>query len=159
MALMKLFKKISDPYPDLSHERQIPQSDIVSVQAFIQAKTFRGYRREPISTYGLDGVERNICILRDQQNFDLTGSRIDIMTVKMANKRKCLRILVDGKFIGNIYKNDMNTEYFDKAVKQKIDGAYVKIDTVMFEGRKEATKLYLMLHWPGIGPRVDVDVK
>ena len=157
MALMKLFKQAADPYPGLSHERKIPYTDIISTQAFIQAKSFRGYRREKISSYGLDGVERNERYFCDNDP-DLTGSRIDLMVVKANNDaKKCIRILVDGRFLGNIYRNDMNREYFNKIVKQQIDGAYVRLDTVTLDGRIQVTSSYLMVHWPGIGPRVTIE--
>ena len=157
MALMKLFKKAADPYPGLSHERKIPYTDIISTQAFIQAKSFRGYRREKISSYGLDGVERNERYFCDN-GADLTGSRIDLMVVKADNDiKKCIRILVDGKFLGNIYRSDTNREYFNKIVKQQIDGAYVKLDTVTIDGRTQVASSYLMVHWPGIGPRVTIE--
>lgn len=157
MALMKLFKKAADPYPGLSHERKIPYTDIISTQAFIQAKSFRGYRREKISSYGLDGVERNERYLCDN-GADLTGCRIDLLVVKANNDaKKCIRILVDGKFIGNIYRSDTNREYFNKIVKQQIDGAYVKLDTVEIDGQIQLVSSYLMVHWPGIGPRVTIE--
>ena len=157
MSLMKLFKKTTDPYPGLSHERKIPYTDVISTQAFIQAKSFRGYRREKISSYGLDGVERNERYFCDN-GADLTGSRIDLLVVKADNDiKKCIRILVDGKFIGNIYRSDTNREYFNKIVKQQIDGAYVKLDTVTIDGRTQVVSSYLMVHWPGIGPRVTIE--
>lgn len=157
MALMKLFKKAADPYPGLSHERKIPYTDIISTQAFIQAKSFRGYRREKISSYGLDGVERNERYFCDNDP-DLTGSRIDLMVVKANNDaKKCIRVVVDGKFLGNIYRNDVNREYFNKIVKQQIDGAYVRLDTVTLDGRIQVASSYLMVHWPGIGPRVTIE--
>lgn len=157
MALLKLFKKATDPYPGLSHERKIPYTDIISTQAFIQAKSFKGYRRGKISSYGLDGVERNERYFCDN-GADLTGSRIDLLVVKANNDaKKCIRILVDGRFLGNIYRNDMNREYFNKIVKQQIDGAYVKLDTVEIDGQIQVTGSYLMVHWPGMGPRVTIE--
>lgn len=157
MSLIKLFKKTTDPYPGLSHERKIPYTDVISTQAFIQAESFRGYRREKISSYGLDGVERNERYFCDN-GADLTGSRIDLMVVKANNDaKKCIRILVDGRFLGNIYRNDMNREYFNKIVKQQIDGAYVKLDTVEIDGQIQLVSSYLMVHWPGIGPRVTIE--
>ena len=124
MSLFNRFKK-NQPVTEYTEERTIPKKDIISVQTFTQAKSFRGFRRVRISTYGLDGVEKNFAYFREKE-FDFTNAAVQIMTVKANNDfGKCLRIVVDGRFIGNVYRSDSNAEAFDVEARDgKFGGGY-----------------------------------
>ncbi len=160
MALFNFGKKKAAPKPQLSEERIIPKKDIVSVQTFTQSKSFRGFRRIKISTYNLDGVEKNLAYFRER-GFDFANSAVQVMVVKANNEEgKCLRIVVDGKFIGNVYKNSSNSEAFEMAVAKKLDKVYVLIeDVILDDGKYYGTETYILLHWPNIGPKVKVSVE
>ena len=152
-------KKKSDPVPELTDERIIPKKDILSVQTFTQSKTFRGYRRVRISTNGLDGVEKNQIYFRER-GFDFTNSAVQLMTVKANNDfGKCLRIVVDGRFLGNIYRSGANDEAFDKVLDKAVDKVYVKLEDTIIDGQYYGTESYIMMHWPGIAPKLKVTVE
>lgn len=148
---MSLLKKIAKRFdqskePELSYERQLPKKDIISVQTFTHSKAFKGFRREKISTYGLDGVERNHRHFAELGN-DFANSAIQLMVVKANTETgNCIRIVVDGLFMGNMYRNPRNAESYDRIVAKEIDKVHFHV-----EG-----DTYIMLHWPGIGPRVTV---
>ena len=73
MSLFNRFKK-NQHVTEYTEERTIPKKDIISVQTFTQAKSFRGFRRVRISTNGLDGVEKNFAYFREK-DFDFTKLR------------------------------------------------------------------------------------
>lgn len=160
MALFNFGKKKATLQPQLSEERIIPKKDIISVQTFTQAKSFRGFRRINISTYMLDGVEKNLAYFRER-GFDFANSAVQVMVVKAKNDEgKCLRIVIDGKFIGNVYKNSSNSEAFEMAVAKKLDKVHVLIeDVILDDGKYYGTETYILLHWPNIGPKVKVSVE
>ena len=159
MALFNFGKKKAAPAPVLSDERVIPKKDIISVQTFTQAKSFRGFRRVRISASGLDGVEKNQIYFRER-GFDFTNSAVQVMVVKANNDLgMCLRIVADGKFLGNVYKNDGNSEAFDKAIDKKIDKVYVKLEDKIIDGQLYGTESFIMVHWPNIAPKVKVTVE
>ena len=160
MALFNFGKKKAAPQPQLSEERIIPKKDIISVQTFTQAKAFRGFRRIKISTNNLDGVEKNLAYFRDR-GFDFANSAVQVMVVKANNEEgKCLRIVVDGKFVGNVYKSGSNSEAFDMAVDKKIDKVYMLIeDVILDDGKYYGTRAYILLHWPNMAPKVKVSVE
>lgn len=160
MSLFRSKKKNEpEPAPAKSEERVIPKSDIKYVYTFTQAKSFRGFRRVGISFYGLDGVDKNLTYF-GERDYDFTNSAVQIMIVKANNDvGVCLRIVVDGKFIGNVYKNSSNAEAFDAALDKKLDKAYVKIEDTVIDGKYYGTEAFIMLHWPDMGPRVKIEVK
>ena len=157
MSLFNHFKK-AQPVK-YTEERTIPKKDIISVQTFTQAKSFRDFRRVRISTNGLDGVEKNFAYFREKK-FDFTNAAVQIMTVKANNDfGKCLRIVVDGRLIGNVYRSDSNAEAFDVALDKKVDKVYVRIEEKIIDGVNYGSSSYLMLHWPNMGPKVSVNIE
>lgn len=137
---MALFgkKKTAPPQPALSVQRELPKSDIIKVLTFTQAKQFRGFKREFVKSFGLDGTALNLAYFREK-GFDFTNSAIQVMLVKANNDYgKCVRLVVDGRFLGNVYRDDANAEWFGHVEDGSADKAFVKI---------EDPKIYLFLHW------------
>ena len=148
-----------DPEPVLSDERPLSKKDIFSIQTFTQAKSFKGFRRVTISTDNLDGVEKNMAFFRSR-DFDFTNCAVQVMVVKARNDEgKCLRIVADGRFLGNVYKNISNYEAFDMAVNQKLDKVYLKYEDAVIDGKLYGTNTYIMFHWPNIAPKIKVTVE
>lgn len=147
-----------DPEPQLTQERALPKKDIYSTQTFTQSKSFKGFRREKLSTFGLDGVELNHKYFREQYNDDFTNSAIQLMVVKARNDEgKCVRVVVDGRFMGNLYRSERTAESFDMIVAKKIDKAHFRVETAYYaDGSLMGYNTYIMVHWPGIGPRVTI---
>jgi len=141
------------PEAALSDERDIPKSNIKSVQTFTQSRSFKGFRRERITTHNLDGVEKNTLYFK-ARDYDFTNSAIQLMVVKAnTDEGICIRIVVDGRFMGNMYRNERNAETFDNIVARNIDKAHFRIE----EATGSSTISNLFVHWPGIGPRVTVE--
>lgn len=139
MALFGKKKNTPPPQPALSVQRELPPSDILKVMTFTQAKSFRGFKRGFVKSFGLDGTALNLAYFRSK-GFDFTNSAIQVMLVKANNDYgKCVRVVVDGRFLGNVYRDDgFNKEWFDHVEEGTVDKAYIKI---------EDPKIYLFLHW------------
>jgi len=156
--LNKIFNsKKSDPEPVLTQERVIPKKDILSVQTFTHSRGFKGFRRVKLSTYGLDGVELNHRYLYKKNKFDFDNSAIQLMTVKATNETgTCIRVVIEGRFVGNIYKNERNAEIFDNIVDKNIDKVHAHVEYAEDDKGLLAYDTYIMVHWPNMGPKITI---
>lgn len=151
-----------DPEPVLSQERPLPKKDIISVQTFTQSKNFRGFRREKVSGQSLDGVELNHKYFREEREDNFDNSAIQLMIVKANNDYgKCIRVVVDGRFMGNIYRRDNgSTEVFDAIEAKLIDKVHFQVDTSYHDdGSLMGYSTYIMVHWPNMPPKIKVSVE
>lgn len=141
--------------PALTQERVIPKTDILSVQTFTQSRGFKGYRRERVSIRHLDGVELNLMHFAEA-GFDFTNSAIQLMVVKANNEIGiCIRVVVDGRFIGNMYRSERNAETFDNIVAKNIDKVHIRVEPMTDDIQNY--DVWLFAHWKGIAPRVTIE--
>lgn len=152
-------KKARAPAPELPLDFKVPKKDIIFVQTFTQSKNFKGFRRVRVSMGTSDVVEHNIDYFRDN-GYDFTNSAVQIQTIKSdLDPGVLLKVVVDGRFLGNIYRGKGNAEAFDAVTDKKIDKVYVKIEDAFIDGKYYGTETYIMLHWPNMGPKVYVTVE
>lgn len=161
MALFKFGKK-KEPAPapePIPLDYKTPKKDIISAQTFTQAKGFNGFRRVRVSMGTSDVVWNNIEYFRDN-GFDLTNSAVQVLVIKSdMDPGVQLKVLVDGRFLGNIYWSNKNAEVFDAITDKKADKVYIKIEDTVIDGKYYGTETFLMVHWPNMGPKINVTVE
>lgn len=155
-------KKKKEPAPapkPIPLDYKTPKKDIKSVHTFTQSKGFKGFRRVRVSMGTSDVVWNNIEYFRDN-GFDLTNSAVQVLVLKSDMEPGVqLKVLVDGRFLGNIYRYKTNAEAFDAVIDKNVDKAYVKIEDTVIDGKYYGTETFLMVHWPNMGPKVYVTVE
>lgn len=159
MALFKFGKK-KEPAPEpVPLDYKTPKKDIKSVHTFTQAKGFKGFRRVRVSMGTSNVVWNNIEYFRDN-GYDFTNSAIQVLVIKSdMDPGVQLKVLVDGRFLGNIYRSKSNGEAFDAVTDKKVDNAYIKIEDTVIDGKYCGTETFLMVHWPDMGPKINVTVE
>ena len=153
-------KKEPAPAPEpIPLDYKTPKKDIKSVQTFTQANGFKGFRRVRISMGTSDVVWNNIEYFRDN-GFDFTNSAVQVLVIRSDMEPGVqLKVLVDGRFLGNIYRYEKNAEAFDAVIDKNVDKVYVKIEDTVIDGKYYGTETFLMIHWPNMGPKVYVTVE
>lgn len=153
-------KKEPAPAPEpIPLDYKTPKKDIKSVQTFTQANGFKGFRRVRVSMGTSDVVWNNIEYFRDN-GFDFTNSAVQVLVIRSdMDPGVQLKVLVDGRFLGNIYRYEKNAEAFDAVTDKKVDKVYVKIEDTFIDGKYYGSQSFLMLHWPNMGPKVTVKVE
>jgi hypothetical protein len=155
-------KKKKDPAPapePIPLDYKTPKKDIKFVQTFTQANGFKGFRRVSISTGTSDVVWNNIEYFRDN-GCDLTNSAVQLLVIRSDMEPGVqIKVLVDGRFIGNIYRYKTNAEAFDAVIDKNVDKVFVKIEDTVIDGKYYGTQAFLMLHWPNMGPKINVKVE
>lgn len=161
MALFKFGKK-KEPAPapePIPLDYKVPKKDIKSVQTFTQSKGFKGFRRVRVSMGTSDVVWHNIDYFRDN-GYDFTNSAVQLQAIKSdIEPGVYLKVVVDGRYLGNIYHSSKNGEAFDAVTDKKVDKVYVKIEDTVIDGKYYGTETFLMLHWPNMGPKISVTVE
>ena len=161
MALFNFGKK-KEPVPapePIPLDYKTPKKDIKSVHTFTQAKGFKGFRRIRLSMGTSNVVWNNIEYFRGN-GFDLANSAVQVQVVKSdIDPGVQLKVLVDGRFLGNIYRSNKNAEAFDAVADKKVDKVYVKIEDTVIDGKYYGTETFLMVHWSNMGPKINVTVE
>ena len=161
MALFKFGKK-KEPAPapePIPLDYKTPKKDIKSVHTFTQAKGFKGFRRVRVSMGTSNVVWNNIEYFRGN-GFDLANSAVQVLMLNSdIDPGVQLKMLVDGRFLGNIYRSNKNAEAFDAVTDKKVDKVYVKIEDTAIDGKYYGTETFLMVHWPNMGPKINVTVE
>lgn len=156
------FGKKKEPAPapkQIPLDYKTPKKDIKSVHTFTQSKGFKGFRRVRVSMGTSDVVWNNIEYFRDN-GFDLTNSAVQVLVIRSDMEPGVqLKVLVDGRFLGNIYRYEKNAEAFDAVIDKNVDKVYVKIEDTVIDGKYYGTETFLMVHWPNMGPKVYVTVE
>ena len=160
MALFNFGKKKPAPDPEpIPLDYKTPKKDIISVQTFTQSKGFKGFRRVRVSMGTSKVVWNNIEYFRDN-GYDFANSAVQVLAIKSeTDPAALLKILVDGRFLGNVYRNNKNAEAFDAIMDKKADKVYVKIEDTVKDGKYYGTETFIMIHWPDMGPKVKVTVE
>ena len=157
MSLLKKILKQKEPEPVFSQERAIPKKDIRSVQTFTNSKSFKGFRKAKLNEYGLDGIDLNHDYFYKTSKFDFTNSAVQLMVVKANNNEgKCIRVVVDGRFMGNVYRSK-DADLFDNIVNKKVDKVHFHVEYAEDKGKLLASAGALLVHWPNMGPRVTIE--
>lgn len=105
-------KKVEQPEPKPFFE-----------QSFIQAKSFRGFKRVGLSVYGHKPIEDGLNALRP---FDLKGREITLRGVESSGL-KLLQVFVDGNHVGTLFEYNY-TDIFNAILAGKATAAYVKVE-------------------------------
>lgn len=100
-----------------------PKSVPFFEQSFIQAKSFRGFKRVGLSNYGYKPIEEGLNALRP---FDLKGREITLQGVESSGL-KLLQVLVDGNHVGTLFEYNY-TDIFKAILAGKATAAYVKAE-------------------------------
>lgn len=161
MALFSFGKKKEPaPVPEpIPLDFKPPKKDILSVQTFTQSKGFKGFRRARVSMGTSNVVWNNINYFRDN-GYDFTNSAVQVLEIKSdIDPGVQLKVVVDGRFLGNIYWSSKNAEVFDAITNKKIDKVYIKIEDTFLDGKYYGTEAFLMLHWPNMGPKVKISIE
>ena len=161
MALFKFGKKKeSAPAPEpIPLDYKTPKKDIKFALTFTQAKSFKGFRRVRVSMGTSDVVWNNIEYFRDN-GFDFTNSAVQVLVLNSdMDPGVQLKVLVDGRFLGYVYWSNKNAEVFDAVTNKKVDKVYIKIEDTVIDGKYYGTETFLMVHWPNMGPKINVTVE
>ena len=138
---------------------EVPKKDIKFIRTFTQADSFKGFRSVRISADTSKVVENNIDFFRDN-GYDFTNCTVQLQAIKCdIDPGVKLKVVVDGRFIGNIYRGKGNAEAFNAVMDNEVDKAYIKIEDAYIDGKYYGTQGFIMLHWPNMGPKVNVTVK
>lgn len=137
MALFK--KKQSAPVPAPNQE---PTVSISEQQEFIQAKSFRGFKRFQIrSSYARLEIEKNLDYLKTL-NYDFDGKMVSILLGTHSELGECILVLIGGLLVGSLFNSNKYAEMFDALKQHRIDKAHLRVeDTEYGQG------VYLFLHW------------
>ncbi len=142
-------KKEPAPAPEpIPLDYKTPKKDIKSVHSFTQSDSFDGFRRVRISMGTSDVVENNLDYFRNN-GCDFTNSKVEVLVIKSDMEPGVqLKIMVDGRFMGNIYRSKSNAEAFDAVTEKKVDKVYVKIEDTVLDGKYYGSECFVMVHWP-----------
>lgn len=144
-------KKKKEPAPapkQIPLDYKTPKKYIKSVQTFTQSESLDGFRRVRISMGTSDVVENNLDYFRSN-GCDFTNSSVQLLVIRSDMEPGVqLKVLVDGRFLGNIYRSKSNAEAFDAAVDRKVDKVYVKIEDTVLDGKYYGSESFVMFHWP-----------
>lgn len=142
MGLFDIAKKVLGQSVVNEQPREEALLAIKRQYSFIQAKSFRGFKRFKLSTsYNRFDVEANQEKFRNE-GFDFTGKRIDIAFVQLAVRDEAMVVYVDGLQIGARSFCDKEAEVYKAMKDGRIDQAYVRIEDTEY-----GTGTYLFLHW------------
>lgn len=147
-------KKAPAPAPkQIPLDYKVPKKDIKSVQTFTQSNGFKGFRRVRVSMGTSDAVEHNIDYFREN-GYDFANRAVQIMAiVSDMDPGVYLKVVVDGRYLGNIYRSKSNAEAFDAVTDKKVDKVHIKIEDTFIDGKYYGSEEFIMLHWPDMKPK------
>ena len=153
-------KKEPAPAPEpIPLDYPTPKKDIKFALAFTQNKSFKGFRRARVSMGTSEVVWNNIDYFRDN-GYDFTNSAVQVLVLRSdTDPGVQLKILVDGRYLGNVYWSSKNAEIFDAVTNKKVDKVHIKVEDTYVDGKYYGTEAFLMFHWPDMGPKVNVTVE
>ena len=160
MALFGLGKKKQTKTVPPTQPKRIPMvppvHEVVTSITLTQSKAFRGYRRLKISSRNSDIIENNEKYFK-QCDWDFSNRTVQLMVEKIPDVNDVrVLIIVDGRFLGNLYRNDRNAEAIDKIVSGEVDGVFIKYDEKIIDGESYGSEAFVFLHWPDMGVKVSV---
>ena len=155
-------KKKKEPAPvqePIPLDYKTPKKDIRSVHTFTQAKGFKGFRRVRVSMGTSEVVWNNIEYFRTN-GYDFANSAVQILVLRSdTDPGVQLKVLVDGRFLGYVYWSNKSAEVFDAITDKKVDKVYIKIEDTLIDGKYYGMETSLMVHWPNMGPKINVTVE
>lgn len=143
------FGKKKEPAPapkSLPLDFKVPKKDIKFIQIFPQSESSDGFCRARVSPGSSDLVERNTDYFR-KRGFE--GSSIQLMTVRSdMDPGIHLRVIVDGRYLGNIYNGKFNAEPFAALTSRKVDRVHMEVVDTAVDGKYYGSECFAMVHWP-----------
>lgn len=153
-------KKEPAPAPEpIPLDYPTPKKDIKCALTFTQNKSFKGFRRARVSMGTSEVVWNNIDYFRDC-GYDFTNRAVQVLVLRSdTDPGVQLKVLVDGRYLGNVYQSNKNAEIFDAVTSKKVDKVHIKVEDTVIDGKYYGTETFLMFHWPDMGPKVNVTVE
>ena len=153
-------KKEPAPAPEpIPLDYPTPKKDIKFALTFTQNKSFKGFRRARVSMGTSEVVWNNIDYFRDN-GYDFTNRAVQVLVIRSdTDPGVQLKVLVDGRYLGNVYQSNKNAEIFDAVTSKKVDKVHIKVEDTVIDGKYYGTETFLMFHWPDMGPKVSVTVE
>lgn len=98
--------------------------------SFIQAESFKGFKRYKIANHDYPEAQTNLFNLRTKYNGkSFKGAMIKLELIRCVTDIDALAIYVDSLRIGTIFFGEGNYKELHKAFKnKKLSAAYVKVD-------------------------------
>ena len=152
---MSLFGKKKKPAPAPAPKQSKPKLKKLWSKEYVQASSFRGFRRIKLSRYRSADVDRTIDTLK-RAKYDLKGRaiRLDLVeSTEAHNEYKEIRVYVDDMLIGSVFESDHSQ--FPMLTEYEIDKACVRIEDSCpdeFIENVVTAKAFLFVHYPAEEP-------
>lgn len=160
---MSLFGKKKKTAPAPAPKQAKPKIKLIWSKEFIQAPSFRGFRRIKLSRYRHEAIDETIDTLK-RAKYDLKGRtvRLDLIEGTETYSAKAyreVRVYIDDMLIGSVFESDHT--HYPMLTEYDFDKVHIRIEDSCpdeFIENVVTAKAYLFVHYVGEEP-VKITVK